>query len=107
MSASEVVANYDLLADMTVQMRNAAEQGAWDQLINIESQRTQLLAAIKSMDAVAKLDEASHQRKVQLIEKILADDAQIRNHTQVCMSQLQLSIESNSNELRLRQAYGI
>jgi flagellar protein FliT len=107
MSAAQVIANYELLSALTVQMRNAAQQGAWDQLISIESQRTALLADMKPVDAVAELDEAAHRRKVQLIEKILADDAQTRNYTQVWMSQLQLNIDSNSTEQRLRQAYGV
>jgi len=107
MSAAQVIANYELLSALTVQMRNAAQQGAWDQLISIESQRTALLADMKPVDAVVKLDETAQRRKVQLIEKILADDAQTRNYTQVWMSQLQLNIDSNSTEQRLRQAYGV
>jgi len=107
MSASQVIANYELLEELTARMRAAAEQSAWDQLISIESQRTALLDEMKPMDAAVELDAASHQRKVQLIGKILADDAQTRNYTRSWMSQLELSIESNSNEQRLRKAYGV
>lgn len=107
MSVSQVIANYELLAVLTAQMRAAAEQGAWDQLISIESQRTDLVAQMKTLDATVELDAASRQRKVQLVETILADDAQTRHRTQDWMAQLQLSIDSNSNEQRLHQAYGV
>lgn len=107
MSASQVIATYELLAALTAQMLAAAEQAAWDQLISIENQRSRLLETIKSADAVAALDEVAQARKKQLIEKILADDAHTRNFTQSGMSQMQLNISSNKNELRLRLAYGV
>lgn len=107
MSASQVIVNYELLAALSAQMLAAAEQGAWEQLIGFENQRSQLLETIKSADAVAALDEAAQARKKQLIEKILADDAHTRNFTQSGLGQLQLSITSNKNELRLRLAYGV
>lgn len=107
MSAAQVIANYELFALTTAQMRVAAEHSEWELLISIETQRTTLLAQMKPLDAMVVLDPTAQQRKAQLIEKILADDAQTRKHTQVWMSQLQLNIDSNSNELRVRQAYGV
>lgn len=106
MSSSEVIANYELLAALHGQMRVAAAQGEWDQLINIEQQSSQLLATMKLLDAAVKLDAVAHRRKLQLIEKILADDVETRKHTQVWMDQLQLSMHSNRQERRLRLAYG-
>lgn len=107
MSASQVIANYEALAVITAQMRSAAECSEWDRLISVETQRTTLLAQMKPLDATVALDPAAQQRKAQLIEKVLADDAQTRKHTQVWMNQLQLNIDSNGNELRVRQAYGV
>lgn len=107
MSAAQVIANYELFALTTAQMRAAAEHSEWELLISIESQRTTLLAQMKPLDATVVLDPMAQQRKAQLIEKILADDIEIRNLTQTWMRQLQLNIDSNSNELRVRQAYGV
>lgn len=107
MSASQVIENYELLSALTVQMRKAAVHGEWDQLVSIELQRSKQVATMKPVDAEAKLDEATRQRKSQLISKILADDAEIRNLTQVWMSQLQHSIQSNRQEQRLLHAYGV
>lgn len=107
MSAAQVIANYELFALTTAQMRAAAERGEWEVLISIESQRTTLLAQMKPLDVTVVLDPMAQQRKAQLIEKILADDIEISNLTQTWMNQLQLNIDSNSNELRVRQAYGV
>lgn len=106
MSSSQVIANYELLSALTGQMREAAAHDEWDQLISLEHQCSKLVATMKPVDAEVKLDEAARQRKIQLINKILADDAEIRNLTQVWMGQLQLGIQSNLQEQRLQRAYG-
>lgn len=106
MSSSQAIANYESLSALTGQMREAAVHGEWDQLISIEQQCSKLVAAMKPVDVKAKLDEAARQRKDQLIAKILADDAEIRNLTETWMSQLQLSMQSNLQELRLLKQYG-
>lgn len=107
MSSAQVIANYELLSALTGQMRDAAVHAEWDQLISIEHQCSEVVATMKQLDAEVTLDEALRQRKIQLINKILADDAEIRNHTQVWMSQLQLSMQSNRQEQRLQNTYGV
>jgi flagellar protein FliT len=79
----------------------------WDCLISIEHQRGELVATMKPFDAEVMLDEAARQHKNQLINKILADDAEIRNRAQAWMNQLQLSMQSNRQEQRLLHAYGV
>lgn len=106
MGSSQVIANYELLSALMGQMRESAVHGEWDHLIGIEHRCSELVAAMKRVDTEVKLDEAAHQRKIQLIAKILADDAEIRNRTQVWMGQLQLNMQSNRQEQLLLQAYG-
>lgn len=105
--AAQVIANYELLLALTGQMRDAAVRGEWDLLISTETQRSQLLEQMKPADAVVKLDATAQRHKQQLIEKVLAADTAIRNLTQIWMSQLELNMESENNEQRLRQAYGV
>ncbi len=107
MGSAQAIANYELLSALTGQMREAAERGEWDQLVSIEHQCSKLVAAMKPVDAEVKLDEAAHQRKSQLITKILADDAEIRDLTQIWMGQLQLNMQSNRQEQLLLHAYGV
>jgi flagellar protein FliT len=106
MSATKVIANYESLSSITSQMREAAVHGEWDQLIELEQQCNRQVAAMQAVDAAAKLDEPSRKRKVQLIKNILADDAEIRNRTELWMGQLQHIMQSNRQEKNLQQAYG-
>ena len=106
MSISEVITNYESLSALTGQMREAAMHGEWDKLVDIEKQCSQQVAVIKPIDATAVLDESARQRKIQLIKKILADDADIRNRTVAWMGQLQRVMQSNRQEQRLQHAYG-
>ena len=107
MGSAQAIANYELLSTLTGQMREAAEQGEWDQLVGIEHQCSELVATMKRVDAEVKLDEAAHQRKNQLIAKIMADDTEIRNLTHIWMGQLQLNMQSNRQEQLLLHAYGV
>jgi flagellar protein FliT len=106
MGAPQVIANYESLSALTGQMLEAAKDGEWDQLISIEQQCSELVAAMKLLDAETILDEASNQLKKQLINKILSEDAEIRKRVQTWMSQLELSMQSNRQEQRLLHAYG-
>jgi flagellar protein FliT len=106
MNPSQAIANYESLSALTGQMREAAMRDEWDKVINIEHQCSELVATMRPLDVEVMLDEAAHQHKNQLINKILAEDAEIRNRAQVWMSQLQLSMQSNLQEQRLLHAYG-
>jgi flagellar protein FliT len=103
---SRLIECYERLALLTSQMRDAAEQGRWDELIDVEAQRSTLLVTVKAMDVAAKLDGAAHRRKRELVEKILSHDGAIRSLVRTQMNQIQLNIESDQNKLRLQRAYG-
>jgi len=100
-----VIENYEFLSSITGQMRAAATQGEWDHLVELEKQCSQRVDAMKAQDAAATLDESTRLRKVALIRKILADDAEIRNHTEQWMVQLKRIMQSTGQERRLREAY--
>jgi len=106
MSTTEVITNYESLSAVTSQMSDAAMHGEWDHLISLEQQCSRIVSAMKIADASATLDEPARQRKIQLIKKILADDAAIRMRTEAWMGQLQRIMQSNHQAQRLQQAYG-
>lgn len=100
-----VIENYESLSSIMGQMRAAATQGEWDHLVELESQCSRQVEAMKAVDATARIDENTRLSKVALIKKILADDKEIRNHTEQWMAQLQNLIQSAGQERRLHQAY--
>ncbi|MEO6976350.1 MAG: flagellar protein FliT [Gallionella sp.] len=105
-AAYQVVLNYESLSAITGQMRDAAVQGDWNQLAGLEQRCSQHVAGMKPADAAAGLDEQSRQRKIQLINKILTDDAEIRSRTEVWMGQLQRIMQNSRHQQRLQQTYG-
>ncbi|MEQ1837460.1 MAG: flagellar protein FliT [Candidatus Nitrotoga sp.] len=106
MNSFQVITHYESLSVLTERMCEAAAQGEWDKLVSIEQQCAQQVAIMKLADAPITIDEPTRQRKMQLIRKILADDAEIRNHTEKWMGQLQRIMQSNRQEQRLQQVYG-
>lgn len=104
--SARVIANYELLSELTVQMRKAAEHGHWEELTGIGQKCNNLVESMKPIDAETSLDEATRQHKNQLIQKILADQAEIRNLTQAWMTQLTDLMQSNLQEQRLQRTYG-
>jgi len=101
---SSVIDHYRQLSNITSQMRMAANQGEWDKLVELEQQCSQHVALMKQHD-LAPLDESIRLQKVTLIQKILADDAAIRDQTLPWMAQLQHMINTSRSEQRVKQAY--
>ena len=101
---NSVIENYQFLSGITGKMREAATLGEWDKLVELEHQCSRHVALMKQQDA-APIDENVRQQKVALINKILADDAQIRECATPWMAQLQLNMQSNRNEQRVQHAY--
>lgn len=100
-----VIENYEYLSSLTGQMREAALHDKWDDLVELEKQCSQRVDSMKALDASAALDEDTRLRKVALIRKILADDAEIRNRVDPWMAQLQHTIQSTWQERRLHETY--
>lgn len=107
MSAADVIRNYESLSSLTARMRDAAANGEWETLISLEQQCSRHVDAMKPADIATTLDEYSRRRKIELIKKILDDDADIRSRTQAWMAQLQRLIQSGQQEQRLHSVYGV
>lgn len=100
-----VIKNYEFLSSITAQMRVAATLSQWDQLAALEKQCSQHIDVMKTQGVGIPPDESTRLRKVELIHKILADDAEIRNYTEPWMAQLQRIMHSTGQERRLQQTY--
>lgn len=105
MCASQIISDYESLSNLTGQMREAAVQGDWDHLLEMEAQCKQHVAHMRLLEDDESLDEATRKLKVSFIHSILANDAEIRQHTEVWMQQLQRILYNNHQENRLQQAY--
>jgi flagellar protein FliT len=107
MEIEEIVAVYEEISDITSKMLDAAKNSDWDRLTLLEAQCSSRVEILRKDEGRPVLDAGSRQTKVRLINKILADDREIRNLTEPWMQRLTAMMNSGETERRLNQAYGL
>lgn len=107
MEIQEIVAVYEEISDITGQMVEAAKTSDWDRLTALEAECSSRVQRLRDGESKPVLDPGSRQTKVKLINKILADDREIRNLTEPWMQRLSAMMNTGETERRLNQAYGM
>jgi flagellar protein FliT len=105
MNSQEVVSAYETVAAITDQMLTAARCANWTQLATLEKVCAQHVEAIRNNEREAA-QGMIRERKVKIIQKILADDREIRSITEPWMERLSIQINSVSAKRKLAHAYG-
>ncbi|HSY28576.1 MAG TPA: flagellar protein FliT [Burkholderiaceae bacterium] len=105
MNSQEVVSLYETIAEITDQMLSAARTGNWQQLSALEKICAQHVETIKCNEREVA-QGVVRERKVKIIQKILADDREIRNITEPWMAKLSMQINSANAKRKLAKAYG-
>lgn len=106
MNSEEVISLYEKLAGITDQMVSAARVRDWERLAALEALCASHVATLKKEDPPAPLPSGVREQKARIIQKILADDREIRNITEPWMRHLSALINSTDTERKLSQAYG-
>ena len=106
MSGQEVLSAYAAVAELTGQMRAAAEAADWDRLSELEQRCSVHVAMLKRSEAAVQLPATGRQAKIDCIRRILADDRRIRDLTMPWMTQLSAMINNSGTQRRLANAYG-
>jgi flagellar protein FliT len=107
MTSEEMIRTYEHILSVTAQMLDAARAADWDLLLKREQECRQLVQGLMTTrsDNEFVLEPQVRKRKVEIIRKVLADDAEIRNLTEPCMQRLQHLLTSVGHERRLHAAY--
>jgi len=106
MNSPQIIAAYETILAITGQMLEAARNGDWDSLVALEQDCKNQVEQLIAENGGQPLSSQFQQRKAEIIRKVLADDAEIRNITEPWMAQLQNILGNTTREQRLRQAYG-
>lgn len=106
MDSQEVISLYETVAGITDKMLAAARNGDWEELIALEARCAGHVATLKAGEPPVPLTGNVRERKVQIIQKILSDDREIRNITQPWMENLSNMMSSVGTERKLNHAYG-
>ena len=104
MNVPQIIATYEAILTLTGQMLESAQASDWDGLVALERDCRRLTEKLITDDA-PPLSGQFQQRKVEIIRRVLADDAEIRTITEPWMAQLQNILGSASRERKLSQAY--
>lgn len=106
MNGEEVLSLYETVAGITDQMVAAARERDWERLTALEALCASHVATLKREEKPTPLPTVMREQKVRIIQKILADDREIRSITEPWMQQLSAMINNVGTERKLSQAYG-
>lgn len=97
---------YEEMTTLSARMVEAARRNDWDNLIELERSVSQLRLRLAEDDDSSRLDQRERERKAALIQRILADDAEIRRHTEPWMEQVRQFLGGARKKRQVDQAYG-
>ncbi len=100
---------YEQMSGLTDQMVHAARENDWDRLCVLEQEVAALrqrLVMNDPLSAAMPLDETERRRKAELIKQMLADDREIRRHTEPWMEGVRQMLSSGNRTRNLRATYG-
>jgi flagellar protein FliT len=101
-----LLSTYACLARTTGNMLAAAQGAQWEKLVDLEKHCADLIERMSTLENDDPLPEAVRSRKAQMIRKVLADDAAIRNITEPWLQQLGSMLGANRQEQQLLRSYG-
>lgn len=108
MDKHAVMAMYEEISSFTGRMLDAASTGDWDSLDLLEKECSSRIAMVQKYDDEVNLllTEEERQIKMDVIQKILDDDRQIKELAEPWMKKLSELIHQSSVSRKLNQAYG-
>lgn len=96
---------YEEIRALSGRMAETAQANDWDHLIELERRVAALRDTLMADAGSTPLSGAENERKLGLIQQILADDAEIRRHTEPWMEHVRHFLGSQSRRRQVQQAY--
>ncbi|CAG4882206.1 Flagellar biosynthesis protein fliT [Georgfuchsia toluolica] len=96
---------YETLKDTSCRMLAAARNSEWDLLVRLELDCRKLIDELPDAGDGRQLDEAQLGRRREIIRRILADDAAIRDLVEPWMARTRQFLTSLALERKLGQSY--
>lgn len=101
-----IVERYGRMADASLRMLSAARLDDWDLVCAIEKECAALIAELSTIGDLVPSDPALRQQKIDLMKRVLADDAELRLLTQPWLRKLDSLMRSPETAARLGRTYG-
>lgn len=100
-----LLASYETLLSRVEYMHELANAEQWAELIDQRTSYVVLVEQLRELDSNIELDAAAQQRKVELIERILEHDVEIRRRLVSRRDELGKLIEVSQRQRDLHRAY--
>jgi flagellar protein FliT len=104
-SNAQYFARYEAIAAISDRMLVAARKALWNELVVLQEEYRRLVDALKHAEEGVKLDDAERTRKYELIRRILADDAAIRDLANPRMAHLSALFAATRPASVLKELY--
>lgn len=105
MNSLQIISAFRSISNFTGDMAEAARAGEWARLAELEVRCAAVVAQLRAAQPFAPLTGEMRRQKVELIHKILADDAKIRSYTEPWMRRIQTLLSNAGMTRRVHQAY--
>jgi flagellar protein FliT len=105
MTSNEMLSTYESLSELTGTMLNAASQGEWDHLAELE-QRCQGYVGSLMQAAPVSLNAHEQRAQIAIIRTILQNDAKIRELAEPRLHELQEQLHMTRTAIKSISAYG-
>lgn len=105
MQAAEIISRYEQILAASAEMLVLARDSRWDDLVNLEIARRELIQIVTAERTTRFDDVALQGRKETLIRGILAADEEVKTLTAAWMSEMQGILSSVQAERKLTRAY--
>lgn len=101
------IALYEEMSALSRQMVEAARANDWNALGQLEHSVAALRESLRADDDNSCLNNAEIESKIQLIQRILADDAEVRRHTEPWMEQVRQFLGGNAKRRKVERTYSL
>ncbi|QET05862.1 MULTISPECIES: flagellar protein FliT [Cupriavidus] len=106
LSMSPIVRSYEELLLLSEQMLEAARAGNWDAMSELQQVYLAEVERLRQLDHAVPFSDNERLRRFQLLERILAFDARIRDLTMPRLAQLGSLLNNSRTQMSLHRAYG-
>jgi flagellar protein FliT len=76
---TELIAFYETIEQASADMLDAARAGKWEEVLRLEGACMVLISELKRIASKADVDAESRRAKSRIMQRILVNDAEIRN----------------------------
>ena len=90
----QLIEHYEAIARASQSMLDAARAADWNEVGRLEEHCRTLIDALNEASSSAALRPMENRRRMELLQRILADDAEIRDRSDPWLKQLELLLTS-------------